>query len=230
MREPSLVTASTAPGSVSPGWRAGELFEGIGPDAFDCVRRCLGAQFVEFSKRDRIASERDDRPRIGVLLSGSALDVSEHADGTSSVVDVIEPGGLFGDGWNSVGGAARVLVAAGEGRAVLLGSERLVGGDAGCEVRPRLVDNLLRAVLAKNERLREHLELVSRRTLRERLIGYLRGESERIGGSTFTIPLSRAELADFLHADRAAVSRELSRMRDDGLVSYDRSTFALGRG
>ncbi|KAB1654556.1 Crp/Fnr family transcriptional regulator [Pseudoclavibacter chungangensis] len=230
MRELSLVAASTAGRPVSPGWRPGELFEGIDGAGFECVRRCLGAHVVEFSKRDRIASERDDRPRIGVLLSGVALDASEHADGTSSVLDVIEPGGLFGDGWDSAGGASRVLVAAGEGRAVLLGSERLVGGHEGCGVRPRLVDNLLRAVLAKNERLRGHLELVSRRTLRERLIGYLRGESERVEGSTFTIPLSRAELADFLHADRAAVSRELSRMRDDGLVAYDRSTFALTRG
>lgn len=219
------ISPSTTPDH--PGWRVGELFHGLSREDFDCVSHCLGATFIEFSRGDRIVSEHDATGRIGVMLSGIALDISEHADGTSSIVDVVEPGSLFGDGWERDTVAAHALVAATDGRVTVLESSRLVGGYSRCTVRPQLVDNFLRATLSKNERLREHLELVSRRSLRDRVMHYLRAEVERNGSLRFTIPLSRAELADYLHADRAAISRELSRMRAEGLLSYHLNSFAL---
>lgn len=212
---------------LRPGWREGELFHGLDDTDLRCVRTCLRATTVDFVRDDRIVATHDHNGRIGVVLSGVLLDVTENIDGTSSVVDVIEPGGLFGDGWESDSDAGRVVIAPTAGRAILLRADRLVEGYSPCAMRPRVVDNFLRASLAKSQRLRAHLELVSRRSLRERILHYLRAEADRAGRADFTIPLSRAQLADFLHADRAAISRELSRLRADGLLTYRRSAFVL---
>ena len=47
------------------------------------------------------------------------------------------------------------------------------------------------------------------------------------GSRTFSIPLNRQDLADFLFVDRSAMSNELCKMRDEGLLKFDKSKFEL---
>mgnify|MGYP002135641960 CR=1 FL=1 len=56
---------------------------------------------------------------------------------------------------------------------------------------------------------------------------YLLSEAEQQGSMTFTIPFSRIQLADYLNCDRSALSRELSLMQRDGLLTCRRSSFCL---
>lgn len=227
--EPLFARTNTGDaGEGRPGWRPGELFEGLTAEQFSCARTCLHAQIVHASRHDRVVSHDPRHPVAGVLIEGTALDVRFRGDGSSSLVDVIEPGGLFGDGWDDLDdGIDRAVVAVSSCRAIVLDSSRLVEGYSACAVRPLLVDNFLRAMMRKQARLREHFDLVTRRSLRERLTMFLLGEAQRFGRRQFTIPLSRAELSEFLHADRTAVSRELARMRDESLIDFHRNSFTV---
>lgn len=166
-------------------------------------------------------------PKIAVLISGVAFETSLHQDGSEHIIDVIRPTGTLGDGRTASSGADRRFVSGEETTVVLLESSRLVHGGSRCPVRPKLVENLLDITARRTSRLQTHLELVSRRLLRERVVGYLAAERELSRSQRFTIPLRRAELASYLHVDRAALSRELSRMRDEGLIDYRRSDFVL---
>lgn len=212
-----------------PGWRTGELFHDLRNDQFSCVIKCLGAEYVDFTRDDHVLQQNPGDSTIGVLVSGTGLDTQFRDDGSASLVDVIKPGDLFGEGWAGLGRDTtdRAVVAASTGRAILLDSSRLVEGYSVCAVRPIVVDNFLRGVLQKQIRLRQHFDLVTRRSLRERLSRFLLTAAEHSGHRQFTIPLTRAELAAFLHADRAAVSRELGRMRDESLISFYRNSFAV---
>ena len=67
----------------------------------------------------------------------------------------------------------------------------------------------------------------SRPTVREKVLAYLRRETERAGRSAVTLPLDRAAMADYLHVERSALSRELSRMRRDGLIDFCKNRFEL---
>lgn len=68
---------------------------------------------------------------------------------------------------------------------------------------------------------------MSKRSTREKLISYLSEEAKRHNSGTFTIPFNRQQLADFLSVDRSAMSNELSKMRDEGLLLFDRNKFTL---
>jgi CRP-like cAMP-binding protein len=79
----------------------------------------------------------------------------------------------------------------------------------------------------KNRSLMEKLDAMSKKNLREKILTYLSIQSQHQGGRYFEIPLGRIELADYLCTDRSALTRELSSMRDDGLIDFDRNTFRL---
>lgn len=68
----------------------------------------------------------------------------------------------------------------------------------------------------KNRKMEEHLRLVALKSLRSRLELFLQAQAQRFNSAMFTVPISRQEMADHLHADRAALSRELSRMKAEG--------------
>ena len=63
--------------------------------------------------------------------------------------------------------------------------------------------------------------------MREKVLAYLRRETARAGRSAVALPLDRAAMADYLHVERSALSRELSRMRRDGLIDFYKNRFQL---
>lgn len=86
---------------------------------------------------------------------------------------------------------------------------------------------MLHLIAAKNAQLMEKLEIVSKKTLRKKLLTYFSFQSEKAGSSTFTIPMTRIQMADYLCADRTAVAREMSRMKEEGLIDVNQQTVTL---
>ncbi|SJN11941.1 Hcp transcriptional regulator HcpR (Crp/Fnr family) [Leucobacter sp. 7(1)] len=228
-------TTLTAPPTeaASPGTHPSPFFAGISEEHFQCMRACLGVQAFAFDKDEEILACTGGPVTYGVLLSGAALDVRRHPHGDRTLVDVIEPGDLFGEGWQtqSWGSAAcpreRAALGAAPGTVLLLDPARLSDPSVACPAKSLVQNNLLRSVLEKQERLRAKLEILRHRSLRKRITNYLVVEAQRRGTAQFSIPLTRIELAQYLHADRAALSRELARMKADGLIDYHRNSFVL---
>ena len=71
------------------------------------------------------------------------------------------------------------------------------------------------------------IEVISKKTLREKIMAYLQYQATAQNSRYFTIPLGRLELAEYLCADRSALTRELSCMQKEGLISYEKNTFKL---
>jgi CRP-like cAMP-binding protein len=96
-----------------------------------------------------------------------------------------------------------------------------------CACHERLIRNLLWAVSQKYFELQERLACLIQPTLRDKLLFYLKGVANKAGSHTFNIPFDRAALAEYLNAERSALSRELSAMKRDQLIDYYKNTFKL---
>ena len=86
---------------------------------------------------------------------------------------------------------------------------------------------MVRLIGDKNVQLMQKIEVISKKTLREKIWAYLQNQSLEQHSKTFTIPLGRLELAEYLCADRSALTRELSYMKRDGLIRYEKNQFQL---
>ncbi len=86
---------------------------------------------------------------------------------------------------------------------------------------------MLAALAAKNILLNQKIQHLSRRSTREKLLSYLSDQATRAGANEFDIPFNRQELADYLCVDRSAMSGELSRMQQEGILSFHFNHFIL---
>ncbi len=96
-----------------------------------------------------------------------------------------------------------------------------------CAFHQQLIENMVQLMANKNQELMKKVEVVTKKTLREKILAYLSQQAQLQGGEYFEIPLGRLELADYLCADRSALTRELTAMKKEGILDYDRNVFRL---
>lgn len=183
----------------------------------------LDPQSREYARGERILSAGERCSRIGVLLSGGADIVREDAGGNPVTVAHIGEGDMFAEAFACSGEPLTVSAAATQPSRVLwLSAERLLSGaDA------RVTANALRLFARKNLFLNQRIEHLSRRTLEEKVLSYLRSVRRSAKSDTFVVPFDRQGLADFLGCDRSALSAVLSKLKARGMLDYHKSTFRL---
>jgi len=101
--------------------------------------------------------------------------------------------------------------------------------NSACDFHNRVMRNLLFDMAGKNLRFNEKLTHMAQRTTREKLLSYLSAESLRQKSSVFDIAYTRQQLADYLAVDRSAMSNELGKLRDEGILSFRKNHFQLYR-
>ena len=77
----------------------------------------------------------------------------------------------------------------------------------------------------RNSLLNDKIDIIGQKTTRDKILALL--ETHRKGERVFSIPYSREEMAKFLHVDRSAMSRELCKMRDDGILRFNKNHFEI---
>ena len=210
-------------------WKSGPLFAGISEEGVDQVLACLSARPRHFDKQAMLL-RAGDAPVMGVVLAGSVHILQEDFWGNRSLLGRAGPGDLFAEAF-ACAGVLRLPVsveACEPTDVLLLDAGRLSAVcPAACPHHVQLIRNLLRLMAEKNVGLARKVEHMARRTTRDKLLSYLSAEARRSGGSAFSIPFNRQQLADYLAVDRSAMCSELSRLRDEGLLDFHRSAFVL---
>lgn len=206
------------------------LFESIEPGEMTAMLACIGARVAEYAKNEVIFMEGDPADRVGVVLSGGAQIVREDFYGNRSIVASVKPSQLFGESFAcaEIDRMPVSVVATERSEIMLVDCRRItMSCSNACAFHSRMILNLLRVVAAKNLVFNQKIEIISRRTTREKLMTYLLDQAKQNASSEFTISFDRQSLADYLGVERSALSAEISKMKRDGLIDTNRSWFKL---
>lgn len=206
------------------------LFSGIRETDLPVMLDCLGYFQKQYEKGEIILLESDAVGNIGIVLAGAVHMVKENEAGGHALLVSLGPGELLGESF-SCGRhlTARVSFFAGDRCTVLfLPFQRILHTcQNNCPFHQRLIENMVGLLADKNVQLMEKIDIISRKSLREKILAYLHSLSVQQGSRTVTVPLGRTELAAYLCADRTALARELSRMASEGLIVFDKNQFEI---
>ena len=206
------------------------LFRGIDPEDLGAMLKCMSAREIEPERGEFIMTTPGSAPLMGVVLAGEVEMISEDYFGKKSLLTVLPVGSVFGESYSCVKARNRTIAyqASGKCRVLLLDYDRILHAcKLVCRFHHRMIENMVDLIAEKNLELIEKLEVTSRTSIREKLLTYLTRQAERTGSATFQVPMGRTELAEYLCTDRSAMTRELSRMREEGLIDFDKRTFTL---
>lgn len=202
------------------------LFDGIDRENRGAMLDCIGYHIGTFRKGDIVAFEEENIRHIGIVLSGAVDMIKEDLWGNKTMLVRVRQNEVFGETFAcgsdnlsmvtfQVSEAARIL---------FLPFDRVMHScTMACQFHHRLIENMVHIIADKNRDLMRKIEVVSKRTIREKLLAYLSIQAQIQGTRYFRIPLGRVELAEYLCVDRSALTRELAKMKEDGLIDYDRN-------
>lgn len=206
------------------------LFRGIQKEDMGAMLSCTGYHISHYSKGQVIALENEQIRHVGIVLSGAVDMVKEDIWGNKTLLARIGKEELFGESFACCEDNLSLVTfsAPEDTRVLFIPFHRIMHTcSMACEFHHRLVENMVGIIAGKNRELMRKVEVVSRKSLREKILAYLSHQSQRAENRYFEIPLSRQELAEYLCADRTALSRELASMKNDGLIDYDKNMFRI---
>ena len=173
-----------------------------------------------FDKGETITSYIEKRKQIFILISGEAILVRYDEKGNKDIVDFFYEGSVFGEAFYDVHLSSELSVIATKKCKVLtiMLDDVVKKCESKCKSHEELNDMLLNLLFENTIHLNSRIEVMSKRTIREKLLLYFNNLSKEKFSSVITLPFSLTDLADFLSVNRSAMMRELKTLEDDRII------------
>ena len=197
------------------------IFSNIIASDLEQMQTCFDMRVRSYCSGERIVSFEEQSQNVGVLLSGTAAIMRVHADGGQTLMEYLRPGDVFGAVF------FQYAVSPGSYSVYCKEAARIQFFDLhhvfspcvrACSCHSQLIENFLLMLSRKAVVLSERLEILSRRTIRDKLKSYLYIMSAKSGSNTFALPFTLSMLAEYLCVDRSAMMRELKKLKEEGIV------------
>lgn len=204
------------------------LFDGVSDEEYAAMMVCFKTVAKKYRKGEEIPMPH---ARLGIVENGHISLMKTDINGVRTIFEQLGAGGVFGDvlGFAWADGSF-FLVAEEDSDVLYIDYEHIIKRCANaCAHHSAVVSNLVKLMSEKTQALSEHLEILSRRTTREKLLAYFGMLAAKNKSLYFTLPFSQTSLADYICVDRSAMARELRRMSEEGLIDIERRNVKLIR-
>lgn len=198
----------------------------------DCLKMlsCFHSEEKIFSSGETIYHFSSQKPVIGILLHGNASVLRYEFNGSRTILEKLEPNSVFGEilAFHSEEYEAIHLQCDTNCKVLMIDYDSLMKPCTNaCACHTKLIQNVTWLISKKTMSLSQRVEVLSKRSIRDKLYCYFMQESLRQKSHTFQIPFTMSDLADYLSVDRSAMMRELKKMKEDGILSSDKRMIRL---
>lgn len=205
------------------------LFKGISRDDIEDMKSEGLLRYNHVSKEAVIFMTGEYINEIGIVLHGEVNIENIDLWGNRRILANIKEGDFFGETYALVNEPLMIdVVATCDSQIIYLSPSRIISGEFnGVQWGITMLTNMLTGAVEKNLTLSKKIFCTSPHSIRNRVFTFLSFQSVISGSKTFQIPFDRRQMADYLNLDRSALSKELSRMREEGLIDFYKNSFRI---
>ncbi|MBM6829026.1 Crp/Fnr family transcriptional regulator [Anaerotignum lactatifermentans] len=192
------------------------LFHGVSPEELDEMTHCFEMEERTFREKEEIPIHKN----VGILLEGSVSINRLNADGSLDMLEYMSNGGIFGSFFSLFEEMGDLIVVCEKNCTVVFIDTCHITKrcSRACHHHSLVVENLLNLMTEKVHQLSEKVEILSHRSIRGKLLCYFQFQQNKTGTADFSLPFSFSALANYLCVDRSAMSRELKKMKNEGII------------
>lgn len=206
------------------------LFQNILQEDLEKMLSCFSAYRKEYEKEQYIWHYGDIINEIGIILKGGVNIIKEDFWGNRAIIAKLTEGDVFGEAF-AFSGKKEIdvsVVAYDNTEIQFLNCKKIFFScNNGCGFHRTFTENMIKMISEKNIMLTRKMEHIMKKTTREKVLSYLSEIAMKNNSNTFTINLNRQEMADYLSVDRSALSNELSKLRKEGILDFNKNMFKL---
>lgn len=207
-----------------------ELFNNFNLNDLESILNCLSAKVNYYKKKDLIIQQGTHIHYVGIVLSGGIQIIKEDIEGNINILSHLGINDIFAEAfaYADIYECPITVQATENCEIIFIDCKRIIKTcNNACVFHWNLIENMLSMIARKNIMLNQKMEILSKRTTREKLLAFFNTQVQMNHSKKFSIPYNREGLAFYLCVDRSALSRELSNMRDEGLLKFNKNEFEI---
>lgn len=206
------------------------LFRNIDNLDFDTICSELHPLIKMYLKGESIQTQGNIVEKIGVILDGKVLFIKYHYDGTSQILQTFQNNDIIGlEAVSSTFFTSPGMLIADSGCTIVFFnySDFFTTDSISDSCKITLLQNMNKILSDENIKIMYKVDVLSKRTIRDRVITYLSIISEKRNSETFDIGMNQEQFAQYLCTNRSALSKELNDMRREGLINFSKTTYTI---
>ena len=210
-----------------------KLFQNLKDNEVENICRMIPFAEKGFSRNQVIISQGEPVGRIGLIKRGMVISAKYHFDGNQQILRIYNQGEVFAlDAVNTTSSKSPVtFISQTESRIVFLPYNQIFSTEGIVDdTKKTIMENSSEILSNELIRMMYKIDVLSKRTLRERIMTYLSLIREKGDSDTFDIGMNQGQFAQYLCVNRSVLSNELNRMRVSGLIDYKGKFFTLHQG
>ena len=193
-------------------------FDNITSDEIQKLLKCFDATIISYKKDTTVLSNVSNTTLVGIIIKGSANVIRYNYNGTRNIIEELEEGDIFGS-FSSSDSDDIYIVTKTDSKITMFSYDKLINRcHNNCPYHNKLIDNMYQIFGQKLRKNSERIEILSKKTIREKLLSYFNQLSQKQISKNIILPFSLTDLADFLSIDRSAMMREMKNMKEEGRI------------
>lgn len=203
------------------------IFKGVDKDQIYHVIKCLKGVIKEYDKEEYIYRTGENIKKFGLVISGMVDIVVPLPSGDSYLIKRNYSKDIFGEAFaaSKMNMGTMEIISKNKSEILFLEIPKAITEKACCRnpFKYVVMENLMILIAENNIFLNNKNQLISQKKLRDKILMYFYSLKNSLVNDEIFIPFNREELANYLVADRSALSRELSRMKKEGIIEINGS-------
>ncbi len=205
-----------------------KIFQNIENEDINKMLKCFEAKKRVFKKESIIMNYLGNTSTIGIITKGKAELIRNDYNGNRTIIETLTEDDIFGEVFSSYNINELSIKASEETEVLFIDYYHITKRcKKACPYHSKLVENTLNILSEKIVNINERIEILAKRTIREKLLAYFDIMSKKRLSKTFTIPFTYTDLADYLGIDRSAMQREIKNLKEDNLITTNRKKITL---
>lgn len=203
------------------------LFQGVSDVEWKNMEESSCLRHADYKKNEWICRMGDVVHEIGIVTEGSVHIETVDLWGNKSILSEAHAGQVFAETYAFCAEPMMVEVSAAEDTRVMWLDVNELQQENGRSWQEKIMRNMLQISLRKNLTLSQRIFCTTPKTIRERVLTYLSSQAVRQDSELIVIPFNRQQMADYLNLDRSALSKELGKMKQEGILDFHKNVFRL---
>ena len=202
-------------------------FQNISPKNREKLLYTLESSRLTFSKNELILSNINQGNIIGIVIKGMMQIIKTDYNGTRTIIEELEENDIFGTIISPLSNEYDILTKE-ESTVYIIDYDEIKKLDLeNKSYYNQFIKNLLEIIILKIEERNNRIEILTKKTIRNKLLEYFNIESKKNGLRVINLPFNFTDLADYLAIDRSAMSRELKYLKEEGFIEIKNHKITL---
>lgn len=199
-----------------------DLFENISEKNIIKLKKILNANTIKFTKNVNILSNINRDDFIAIIDSGHVQLIYNDYNGNKTIIQELKTGEVFGSLTSTINSEEVTCMTMEETQITIIEYDDITNDEIiKTDFYIIFIKNLIKILTDQLTIRNNRIELLTKRTTRDKLLSYFKMEAQKRGSRKFTLPMPYTELASYLSVDRSAMSREIGYLKDEGFLKAE---------